>query len=143
MLHGLYDEDTLIVERTLASLATLCELGLYQAQDTKQMAKEAAALVCDPTHTTRLSAVALFAAIGGSLDAVDCWCFVYPHLAPFLETEIGDLSDTSILEALKPPLSFATYQSAMGHFKEKLLANEDIDLANMALELANPLWKRL
>ena len=70
LLHGLYDQDPLIVERTLASLATLCELGLYLEEDMKEMAADTAALVCDPSHTTRLSAVALFAAIGANLDPV-------------------------------------------------------------------------
>ena len=44
-----------------------------------QMAKEAAALVCDPTHTTRLAAVALFAAIAATLDEVDCWLDLHAY----------------------------------------------------------------
>ena len=51
-----------------------------------------------------------------------------PKLAPFLKTDIGDLEDRSILEALRPPLSFATHQSVIDILREKMQNNEKHDI---------------
>lgn len=59
-----------------------------------------------PNMWIRYGVIALMAAIASQLKLADIHCFLIPVLKSYLITEIIDINEMNLLEALKPPVCF-------------------------------------
>ncbi|MCJ1351180.1 MAG: Serine/threonine-protein kinase [Icmadophila ericetorum] len=105
MLQALTDPEDCVVEKVLTSFATIAELGLFQRSKTWEMVDVVARFMMHPNIWIREAAVHFVSSATIFLSPADTYCTIMPLVLPYLKTSIQDFSETSILDALKRPLS--------------------------------------
>ncbi|EKM56683.1 uncharacterized protein PHACADRAFT_183284 [Phanerochaete carnosa HHB-10118-sp] len=112
MIQALSDIEETVVARVLASLRSLCELGLFQKMRIWELLSATLAFLFHPNIWIRQGAAAFIAAAAKHLPPSDVWCILYPSLKHFLRSDIQDVDERSLLLALKPPLSRHIFDAA-------------------------------
>lgn len=115
------DVEETVVARVFSSLASLCELGLFQKMRIWELLSATLAFLYHPNNWIRqgesahegeavvtefhIGAAAFIAASAKHLPPSDVWCILYPSLKHFLRSDIRDVDERSLLIALKPAVS--------------------------------------
>ena len=93
-----------VVARVLAALTSLCELGLFQKMKIWELMSATLGFLYHPNAWIRQGATAFIAEAAKRLPQSDVWCILYPSLRFYLRSDIRDVTSTSLLTALKPPV---------------------------------------
>ncbi|KAJ3554276.1 hypothetical protein NM688_g3197 [Phlebia brevispora] len=108
----LLDVEESVVAKVLASLTSLCELGLFQKMRIWELMSATLGFLYHPNTWIRQGAAAFIASAAKHLPPGDVWCILYPSLKHFLRSDIRDVDERSLLIALKPPLSRQLFDAA-------------------------------
>lgn len=98
------DEEEFVIDKALNSLAALCQLKLFRKHKLFDIAQETSCVLYHPNKWIRFGVIGTMASIASCLKQADIHCFLLPILRPFLITEIIDITEDNLLEALKPPV---------------------------------------
>ena len=104
MVQALTDPEEFVVEKVLSSFASMAELGLFQRSKIWEMVDVVARFMVHPNIWIRQAAVHYVTSAALFLSTADTYCIVMPLLQPYLKTPIQNISETTILDALKRPL---------------------------------------
>lgn len=113
MLQALSDPEDFVVEKVISSFASMAELGLFQRVKLFEMIDVVSRFMVHPNYWIREAAVHFVSAASQFLSTADVYCIVLPLLQPYLRTPITELSETTLLDALKRPLSRAVLEMAV------------------------------
>ncbi|KAL8673382.1 MAG: hypothetical protein Q9168_002172 [Polycauliona sp. 1 TL-2023] len=113
MVQALTDPEEFVVEQVLSSLASMAELGLFQRVKIWEMVDVIARFSIHPNIWIREAAVHFISASTQFLSVADIHCMVLPLIRPYIKFQIVDLSESSILNALKRPLPRNVMELAM------------------------------
>ncbi|KAI8594057.1 hypothetical protein BDZ88DRAFT_402446 [Geranomyces variabilis] len=115
MIQALTDAEEFVVEKVLSALTSLAELGLLQKPKLKDLAAIVLPLVCHPNTWIRNGAVSFVACVARLLPQIDVRCVLYPMVKPYLELDIAQLDEISLLESLKTPISRMLYDQTLNY----------------------------
>ena len=101
------------MEKVLKSLASLCDLGLFQKMAIWDLVSVVAPLLCHPNLWIRYGAIGFIASTSQRLPAADIWCMIYPIIRPFMRSDVGEVSELHLRENVKPPLSRNVFEGAI------------------------------
>ena len=115
------DVEETVVAKVLATLTSLCELGLFQKMRIWELMSATLGFLYHPnvwirqgwnslmplvffllTTTYYTGAAAFIAAAAQHLPPSDVWCILYPSLRHFLKSDVAVIDDQSLLVAMKP-----------------------------------------
>ena len=105
MFQALTDPEEFVVEKVLSSFANMAELGLFQRSKTWEMVDVVSRFTMHPNIWIREAAVHYISSATRYLSGADTHCIILPLIQPYLKTIIMDFTETSILDALRKPLS--------------------------------------
>ncbi|KAG0258767.1 Serine/threonine-protein kinase [Actinomortierella ambigua] len=112
-IQALTDSEEFVVEKVLKSLASLCDLGLFQKMAIWDLVSVVAPLLCHPSLWIRYGAIGFISSTARRLPMADIWCMIYPIIRPFLRSDIGEVSDLHLRENVKAPLSRAVFEQSI------------------------------
>ncbi|KAF9971093.1 Serine/threonine-protein kinase, partial [Actinomortierella ambigua] len=112
-IQALTDSEEFVVEKVLKSLASLCDLGLFQKMAIWDLVSVIAPLLCHPSLWIRYGAIGFISSTARRLPMADIWCMIYPIIRPFLRSDIGEVSDLHLRENIKAPLSRAVFEQSI------------------------------
>ncbi|KAG0348375.1 Serine/threonine-protein kinase [Podila humilis] len=113
MVQALTDSEEFVVEKVLKSLASLCDLGLFQKMVIWDLVSVVAPLLCHPNLWIRYGAIGFIASTSQRLPVADVWCMIYPIIRPFMRSDVGEVSELHLRENVKPPLSRHVFESSI------------------------------
>lgn len=113
MVQALTDPEEFVVEKVLTSFATISELGLFQRSTTWEMVDVVARFMVHPNIWIKEAAVHFVSSSTRFLSLADTHCIILPLIRPYLKSSIIDFSETTILDALKRPLSRPVLEMAV------------------------------
>lgn len=105
MIQALTDSEDFVVAKVLSSFASMADLGLFQRAKIWEMVDVIARFTMHPNIWIREAAANFVASATRYLSEADIHCIISPLLLPYLKMPLIDFSETSILDALKKPLS--------------------------------------
>ncbi|GLB39855.1 putative protein kinase [Lyophyllum shimeji] len=104
MIQALSDVEETVVGKVLATLTSLCELGLFQKMRIWELMSATLGFLYHPNVWIRQGAAAFIASAAHHLPPSDVWCILYPSLRHFLKSDVVRIDEHSLLMAMKPPL---------------------------------------
>ncbi|KAF5384296.1 hypothetical protein D9615_003308 [Tricholomella constricta] len=104
MIQALSDVEETVVAKVLATLTSLCELGLFQKMRIWELMSATLGFLYHPNVWIRQGAAAFIASAAHHLPPSDVWCILYPSLRHFLKSDVATIDENSLLIAMKPPL---------------------------------------
>ncbi|KAF8065194.1 hypothetical protein FPV67DRAFT_1501752 [Lyophyllum atratum] len=104
MIQALSDVEETVVAKVLATLTSLCELGLFQKMRIWELMSATLGFLYHPNVWIREGAAAFIASAAHHLPPSDVWCILYPSLRHFLKCDVVGIDEHSLLLAMKPPL---------------------------------------
>lgn len=107
------DSEEFVVEKVLKSLASLCDLGLFQKMVIWDLVSVVAPLLCHPNLWIRYGAIGFIASTSQRLPVADVWCMIYPIIRPFMRSDVGEVSELHLRENVKAPLSRHVFESSI------------------------------
>ncbi|KAJ6463912.1 hypothetical protein C8R45DRAFT_1220032 [Mycena sanguinolenta] len=113
MIQALSDVEETVVAKVLASLTSLCELGLFQKMRIWELMSATLGFLYHPNMWIRQGAAAFIVSAASHLPQSDVWCILYPSLRHFLKSDIVTIDEQSLLTAMKPPLSRQVFDAAV------------------------------
>ncbi|KAG0353652.1 Serine/threonine-protein kinase [Podila minutissima] len=113
MVQALTDSEEFVVEKVLKSLASLCDLGLFQKMVIWDLVSVVAPLLCHPNLWIRYGAIGFIASTSQRLPVADVWCMIYPIIRPFMRSDVGEVSELHLRENVKAPLSRHVFESSI------------------------------
>ncbi|KAJ7253059.1 hypothetical protein B0H12DRAFT_1117273 [Mycena haematopus] len=113
MIQALSDVEETVVAKVLASLTSLCELGLFQKMRIWELMSATLGFLYHPNMWIRQGAAAFIVSAASHLPQSDVWCILYPSLRHFLKSDIVIIDEQSLLTAMKPPLSRQVFDAAV------------------------------
>ncbi|KAJ7028722.1 hypothetical protein C8F04DRAFT_1118486 [Mycena alexandri] len=113
MIQALSDVEETVVAKVLASLTSLCELGLFQKMRIWELMSATLGFLYHPNMWIRQGAAAFIVSAASHLPPSDVWCILYPSLRHFLKSDIVVIDEQSLLMAMKPPLSRQVFDAAV------------------------------
>ncbi|KAJ7756947.1 armadillo-type protein [Mycena metata] len=113
MIQALSDVEETVVAKVLASLTSLCELGLFQKMRIWELMSATLGFLYHPNMWIRQGAAAFIVSAASHLPPSDVWCILYPSLRHFLKSDIVVIDEHSLLMAMKPPLSRQVFDAAV------------------------------
>lgn len=113
MVQSLTDPEEFVVERVVRSLAVMADLGLFQRSTTWDLLHIAVRFFVHPNNWIREAAVHFVAVSTKFLSLADKYSILTPLVRPFLKTNITEISETEILDALKRPLPKNIYDMVL------------------------------
>jgi phosphoinositide-3-kinase, regulatory subunit 4 len=105
MIQALTDSEEFVVAKVLSSFASMADLGLFQRAKIWEMVDIIARFMMHPNVWIREAAANFVASATRYLSEADIHCIISPLLQPYLKVPLTNYSETSILDALKKPLS--------------------------------------
>jgi phosphoinositide-3-kinase regulatory subunit 4 len=105
MIQALTDSEEFVVAKVLSSFANMADLGLFQRVKIWEMVDIIARFTMHPNIWIREAAANFLASATRYLSQADIHCIISPLLQPYLKFPLIVYSETSILDALKRPLS--------------------------------------
>ncbi|KAI9347770.1 hypothetical protein DFJ73DRAFT_451681 [Zopfochytrium polystomum] len=112
-IQALTDAEEFVVEKVLASLTSIAELGLLQKQKLKEFAATIMPLLCHPNVWIRNGAISFIACATKLMPLIDVRCVIYPMIKPFLRADIPEITEVYLLENLKKPVSRNLYDQTL------------------------------
>ncbi|KAI0922943.1 hypothetical protein AcV5_009802 [Taiwanofungus camphoratus] len=113
MIQALSDVEESVIAKVLASLTSLCELGLFQKMRIWELMSATLGFLYHPNTWIRQGAAAFIASAAMHLPPSDVWCILYPSLKHFLRSDVLDVAEKSLLIAMKPSLSRQVFEAAV------------------------------
>lgn len=113
MIQSLTDPEHFVVEKVFRSLARMSSLGLLQRSTTWELIGIAVRFLVHPSFWIRESAAQFVASSSRYASLADKHCIIMPLVRPFLKSTTIEVSEESILDALKPPISKVIFESAL------------------------------
>ncbi|MCJ1472356.1 Serine/threonine-protein kinase [Lambiella insularis] len=113
MVQALTDPEEFVVERVLSSFAVMSDLGLFQRSKTWEMVDVVARFMVHPNIWIREAAVHFVSSSTHFLSSADTHCIILPLIQPYLKSSIVDFSETTILDALRRPVSRPVLEMAI------------------------------
>ncbi|KAJ7216643.1 hypothetical protein GGX14DRAFT_442277 [Mycena pura] len=113
MIQALSDVEETVVAKVLASLTSLCELGLFQKMRIWELMSATLGFLYHPNMWIRQGAASFIVSAASHLPPSDVWCILYPSLRHFLKSDIVVIDEQSLLTAMKPPLSRQVFDAAV------------------------------
>ncbi|KAJ7715595.1 hypothetical protein DFH07DRAFT_862734 [Mycena maculata] len=113
MIQALSDVEETVVAKVLASLTSLCELGLFQKMRIWELMSATLGFLYHPNMWIRQGAAAFIASAASHLPPSDVWCILYPSLRHFLKSDVIVIDEQSLLAAVKTPLSRQVFDAAV------------------------------
>ncbi|CAK5279344.1 unnamed protein product [Mycena citricolor] len=113
MVQALSDVEESVVAKVLASLTSLCELGLFQKMRIWELMSSTLGFLCHPNCWIRQGAAAFIVSAAAHLPPSDVWCILYPSLRHFLKSDLVTIDEQSLLIAMKPALSRQIFDAAV------------------------------
>lgn len=120
IVQSLTDEEEFVIDKAVNSLAAFAELSLLKKHKLFEIAEKASPMLFHPNTWIRYAVISLIAAIASQLNLADIHCFLIPVIKPFLMTEIVDITASTLLEALHPPVSRDIFDIAMAQAFDSL-----------------------
>lgn len=105
MIQSLYDKENFVVEKVFRSLARMADLGLISSSITWLLVNIAVRFLMHSSLWIRESAVQFIVSAAKYASKADVHCIMLPLVQPFLKSPLPHLSEISILEHLKKPLT--------------------------------------
>lgn len=105
MIQALTDSEDFVVAKALSSFASMADLGLFQRAKIWEMVDIIARFLMHPNIWIREAAANFVTSATRYLSEADIHCILLPLLQPYLKTPLLVFPETSILDALKKPLS--------------------------------------
>lgn len=105
MVQALSDVEESVIAKVLAALTSLCELGLFQKMRIWELMSATLGFLYHPNTWIRQGTAAFIAAAVQQLPSSDVWCILYPSLRHFLRSDVAAITEQSLLNTMKPPLS--------------------------------------
>ncbi|MCJ1311836.1 Serine/threonine-protein kinase [Agyrium rufum] len=112
MVQALTDPEDFVVQQVLTSFASMAELGLFQRSKTWELVDVIARFMVHPNIWIKEAAAHFISAASRFLSSADVEYIIVPLIQPYLKYPVHDLTETSILDALKRPLSRAVLDVA-------------------------------
>lgn len=113
MIQALTDSEDFVVAKVLSSFASMADLGLFQRGKIWEMVDIIARFMMHPNIWIREAAANFVASATRYLSEADIHCIIAPFLQPYMKMPLIDYSETSILDALKKPLSRQVLEMAV------------------------------
>jgi len=113
LIQSLTDPEEFVVERVLRALAAMAELGLFQRSTTWDLLNIAVRFFVHPNNWIREAAVHFVSVSTKFLSLADKYSILTPLVRPFLKTNITEISEGEILDALKRPLPKSIYDMVL------------------------------
>lgn len=113
MIQALTDSEDFVVSKVLSSFASMADLGLFQRAKIWEMVDIIARFMMHPNIWIREAAANFIASATRYLSEADVHCIISPFLQPYLKMPLIGFSETSILDALKKPLSRQVLEMAI------------------------------
>ncbi|KDQ50203.1 hypothetical protein JAAARDRAFT_165024 [Jaapia argillacea MUCL 33604] len=113
MIQALSDVEETVVAKVLASLTSLCELGLFARMRIWELMSATLGFLYHPNIWIRQGAAAFIASAAKHLLPSDVWCILYPSLKHFLRADVRSIDEQSLLLSLKPPLSRQIFDASV------------------------------
>ncbi|KAG5639727.1 hypothetical protein H0H81_000007 [Sphagnurus paluster] len=120
MVQALSDVEESVVAKVLATLTSLCELGLFQKMRIWELMSATLGFLYHPNIWIRrdngdsfktTGAAAFIASAAHHLPPSDVWCILYPSLRHFLKSDVATIDEHSLLVAMKPPVKFSLVEN--------------------------------
>ena len=103
--QALFDVEESVIQRAVHALTELCHLGLFDKRVMLDIVEKAGPLLCHPSAWIREECIAFVLAMADTLGLANTYCFLLPALQPFLTQPIAQVSRSTLLPVLKPPLT--------------------------------------
>lgn len=113
MIQSLADPQEAVVEKVLHTFATMVEMGLTRENRLWELLKVSAKFLIHPNTWIRNSTVRLLSKSTRWLSPAQLYCIFSPIIVPFLNCELNDFSEASILANLKPQIPQPVYNGAI------------------------------
>ena len=113
MVQALTDPEEFVVERVLRSLSAIAQLGLFQRSRTWELTDIVGRFMIHPNVWIREAAVEFIASVTSFLSSADREGIILPSIGIYLKVKTSDLSEYSLLDALKKPLSRTVFELAL------------------------------
>lgn len=130
------DEEEFIVAKALDALTGLASAGFLTKNRLIETVESAAPLLHHPTIWIRYGVVLLVESLAKSLSHFDVHCFLFPLLDTYLRRGLSGITESELLDKLKPPLPRILYDQLL------LLAGQSpavlADLRDLSLPLSDP-----
>ena len=117
MIQSMTDPQEFVVEKVLSSFASMAELGLFQRSTIWEMVDIVGRFMIHPNVWVREAAAHFISSSTRYLSIADTNCIISPLVQPYLKIPIIDFSETTILDALKKPLSRVVFDAAVNWAK--------------------------
>ena len=115
--QGLCDGEELIIAKTIASIAALCEQGILQKSTIYDLLREILPLFHHPNAWICHALVHLFSVLSEHLSFIDLNCKVAPLLRPYLSRPVYSLGSRHLLyDALRRPLPRNVFDTVVDVF---------------------------
>lgn len=147
MIQAISDVEEAVVGKVLATLTSLCELGLFQKMRIWELMSVTLGFLYHPNAWIKQGAASFIAAAARLLPVSDVWCILYPSLRHFLKCDVVNIDEMNLLNAVKSPLPRqildATVQWAMktdkaGFWKKFRRSNKTDSPREHAVSLRKP-----
>ena len=103
--QALFDVEESVIQRAVHALTQLCHLGLFDKRVMLEIVEKCGPLLCHPSAWIREECIAFVLAMADTLGLANTHCFLLPALQPFLTHSIAQVSRSTLLPVLKPPLT--------------------------------------
>ncbi|CBQ70440.1 related to VPS15-ser/thr protein kinase [Sporisorium reilianum SRZ2] len=113
MTQALSDSEENVVYRVINGLRTMTERNLLDRARILTLLETTIGFLCHPNLWLRQASAGLVAAAAAKLDDVDVWTVLYPSLRPLLRTDVQDLTEVTLLDTVRAPLTRPVYSAAL------------------------------
>ena len=113
MVQSLNDPEEFVTREVLSAFANMASLGLFRKTKMREMLGINARYLVHSNAWVREAAVNFVVASTGLLSPTDRHCLIAPELEPYLRFPVNDYSPTSLLDALRTPLSRAKFETTL------------------------------
>ncbi|KAF8635725.1 hypothetical protein AX15_000341 [Amanita polypyramis BW_CC] len=113
MIQALSDVEESVVAKVVAALTSLCELGLFQRMRIWELMSNTLGFLYHPNSWIRQGTASFIAAAVSQIPSSDIWCILYPSLRHFLRSDVVNITEWSLLNTMKPPLSRQILEAAI------------------------------
>ncbi|KAJ3072129.1 Serine/threonine-protein kinase, partial [Quaeritorhiza haematococci] len=134
LAQALTDSEEFVVRKVLDALSSLAELRLLQKPKLKEFVSNILPLMCHPNIWIRYGAIAFVATAAKHLPLIDVRCIIYPMIRPFLKTDIAEVTELSLLENLKSPVSRLLYDQTLAFASRRPSMKSGMKPTNLSMQ---------
>lgn len=113
MLQALYDLEEFVTAKTFETYASFSELGLIKRQNVSELLTISVRYAVHPNPWIRLAAFEFISNCIKWASPAETYCIIYPIIRPFLQNDITDFSQATLVANAIAPLSRPLFNSAV------------------------------